>query len=129
MYCVRPTSLIAGVFNTKNTVSVARVANMLAYTLKSGDDSVIFGGQQVKIHELGAHPDLRDLPADTILIRFCGGPPGAYSTYTGSLLTYLIDRVIWEEVHGDVAALRQLWSMLGYTTNITSTENWMTIDE
>jgi len=129
MYCLKPTALIASVFDTKNTVSVSRVSNMLAYTLKSGDDTVIFGGQNVKIHELGAHPDLQDLPADTIMIRFCGGPPGAYNTYSGSLLTYLIDRVVWEEVHGATGALRQLWSLLGITTNITKADHWMPIDE
>ena len=126
MYCVKPTSLITNIFSRKNTVSVARVANMLAYTLKSADDSVIFGGQKVKIYELGAHPDLQDLPADTIMIRFCGGPPGAYTTYSGSLLTYLMDRVIWEEVHGSTKILKHLWSLLG---TFGGSLSWMTIND
>lgn len=82
-------------------ITVKRACNYLAYALQNSNDVVKFAGKEVAIWELGAHPELADLPANILKIKFSGGPPGAYNIYQGTLWTYVIDRVVWALVHQD----------------------------
>jgi len=84
-----------------NGITVGRVCNYLAYVMGSSCESVKFGDKELEIWELASHPELVDLPASILKIKFIGGPPGRYEIYTGTLWNYVIDRALWEGVHKD----------------------------
>lgn len=129
MRCLKPTWIINYVFRGCNDhVTVARAVNVLAYVLKSGQDSVIFADNKIQIFELGSHPDLSNLPADRVKIAFCGGPPGEYTTRNGTLLSFLVDRFVWEIIHGDTQVFVKLKALIGRGA-IMDSEHWMSIYE
>ena len=124
MRSLRPTWVINYVFNERNDdITVSRAINFLSFILRSSEDTVIFADNKVQLYELGSHPELRDLPADRLKIAFCGGPPGKYTTYNGTLLTLLADRVAWELVYGNTKVLEQLKRVVGRRVVIMS-KDW-----
>lgn len=104
-------------------ITVKRACNFLAYALKSGSEVVKFGGKEVSLCELGAHPELAELPADKLKIKFIGGPPGAYNIYEGTLWDYVIDRVLWELVHDEASHLTTMNRMCNEVRNSKQTAN------
>jgi hypothetical protein len=117
------------VFNSDTTaITVARAVNMLSYVMKSRGDRVMFADKKIYVFELGEHPELTNLPADRVKLIFCGGPPGAYNTYKGSLLSLLIDRIMWEEIHGSVTMVNNLETILRRRIDIHY-PNWMELDD
>lgn len=126
---VKPTWVIQWIFEARNDdITVARASNFLAYVLKSGQDSVIFANNKIQIFELGAHPDLCEIPADRVKIAFCGGPPGKYTTYKGTLLSLLVDRCVWEMIHGDIRMFDKLTKLVGRGYSI-GPDDWYKFDE
>jgi len=121
MQRLKPSRVIQYVFEAANDdITVRRAVNVLAYVLKSSEDTVIFANNKIQLFELGSHPDLGNLPADQIKIAFCGGPPGDYTTYKGTLLSLLVDRIAWEIVHGNVTIFEKLREIVGRNVVITS---------
>jgi len=102
-------------------ITVSRACNFLSYSLKSGNEPVKFGGEDRAIWELGSHPDLMNLPAHVLKIKFIGGPPGAYNIYWGTLWDYVIDRVLWELIHKDASHLKTMNGMCNEGRKTTQT--------
>ena len=128
MRYLRPTWVISYVFEERNDdLTVSRAINFLSFILRSSEDTVIFANNKVQLYELGSHPELRDLPADRLKIAFCGGPPGKYTTYNGTLLSLLVDRVAWEIVHGNRRIFEQLRRVIGRSV-VMMPENWFTYE-
>lgn len=126
---LRPTYIMETVFNSDTSdITVARAVNMLAYVLKIRGTQVVFAGEKIHVFDLGEHPELCGLPADSIKLTFCGGPPGAYNTYNGSLLSLLIDRIMWEEIHGSLTMVDNLQTLLRRRIDFYYT-NWMILDD
>jgi hypothetical protein len=107
-------------------LTVSRAINALAYALKSSDETVVVGGRKIQIFELGAQKDIGCMLARNLKIVFIGGPPGAYERYEGSLLTMLIDRIIWEEIHGSMMTDKILETLVGRLDLPCTHTDWMT---
>jgi hypothetical protein len=107
-------------------LTVSRAINTLAYALKSSDETVVVAGRKIQIYELGAQQDICHMLARNLKIVFIGGPPGAHERYEGTLLTMLMDRIIWEEIHGSTMTTKILETLLGHRLQTDAIVDWMT---
>jgi len=81
-------------------ITVRKAINILHYCFGCGEEDIRWEGNCItSIELLERHPELGDLSAERIIIRFWGGPPSAYATYDGTLYTFLADRIMWAVAH------------------------------
>ena len=83
-------------------ISVAEAVEMLM-DMNCADEAVLIpddtkGNRQSSPWLILDNEDMEDYPAAGCIIIFCGGPPGNQYWYTGSLLSMVVDKLLYKIV-------------------------------
>jgi hypothetical protein len=89
-------------------LTAARTVNYLNYSFGASEDELEMNGVSTTPTKiLKDLPALQAVPASTVApLSFWGGPPGKKDWYEGSLLTFLVDRILNSADAGN-------WGLLG----------------
>ena len=92
-----------------NSMTVRRVINILFYCFDLTNFDFHFQGEWVYLDEfLSRYPYLMEMSANSVKIRFFGGPPRRWGWFDGSFATLLADKIMWAKATGDIKDMNNI---------------------
>lgn len=92
-------------------LTVIRACNYLHHWYNASEEEIQFAGMHLTLAEfIEKFPGLLSLPADSIIIRFFGGPPGHKGFFNGTIKTLLTDKIRQWRLRDDTLRPREVIS-------------------